>query len=309
MIEVNHISKSYGQVQALDGLSLSIEPEQCYGLLGPNGAGKSTALNILNTLIKPDSGHVSLFGFDLVSQNTQCKQITGMVPQDIALYGDLSAWDNLLFWASINGLNRKQAKERAEKLMKRVELWTERKRALKTFSGGMKRRINIIASLLHQPKLLLLDEPTVGIDPHNRATVYELVEELKKDGITIIYTSHYIEEMERLCDKLAIINLGKILEEGSVAEIKKKSKQQQKMKVSISNWSEQLRHVVPEGFEVVHSGQQVALYTALNEGSNGEIVQNLQLIESLNEHISNIEILKPNLESVFLELTGSTLSE
>ncbi len=194
MIEVKSVSKSYGNIVSLRDISFNIRRGEIFGLLGPNGAGKSTTVNILNTLLKPDSGEVYIDGLNLFNNPDTCKMMMGVVPQDIALYENLTAFDNLIFWGGLYKVPSVKLKKNAIDILGLVGLSSRKNDKIKSFSGGMKRRINIACSLLHNPRILILDEPTAGIDPQNRNHIFDLIENLNKEGITIIYTTHYMEE-------------------------------------------------------------------------------------------------------------------
>ncbi len=224
MIEVKSIHKNYGTVQAVKGISFSIKDGECYGLLGPNGAGKSTTINMLSTLFPPDAGEITINGLDIKKSAEEVKKILGVVPQEIALYANFTAWENLIFWGGLHSLSKTELHKKAEDLLKFVGLTDRKDEKVKGYSGGMKRRINLACALLHSPKILLLDEPTVGVDPQSRNMIFELIEQLNKEGMTIIYTTHYMEEAERLCDRIGIIDSGVIIAQGTLDELKQYSK-------------------------------------------------------------------------------------
>ena len=220
MIQVRAVSKSFGSIQALKDVTLKIEKGEIFGILGPNGAGKSTIVNVLNTLVKPDRGEVVIDGVNIKDDVDTIKLIIGVVPQEIALYEELSAWENMMFWGGLYDIPKSILRENVYKTLEIVDLVNRKDDRIKTFSGGMKRRINIACSLLHNPKILILDEPTVGVDPQNRNHIFEVIERLNKEGMTIIYTTHYMEEAERFCDKIAIIDVGSIIAQGTLEELK-----------------------------------------------------------------------------------------
>jgi ABC-2 type transport system ATP-binding protein len=211
MIEINGLVKRYGQRAAVDGVSFSVREGEIFGLLGPNGAGKTTTLSILSTLLEPDAGQVSIGSFDLAREAARIKPLIGYVPQELALFPTLSAWDNLAFFGRIYRLSGPVLKERINAVLDLVGLRDRAGDAVKTFSGGMQRRLNIAVGLIHQPRILFLDEPTVGVDPQSRIFIFEHVESLKAEGMTVLYTTHYMEEAERLCDRVAIMDRGQVL--------------------------------------------------------------------------------------------------
>src|SRR6185312_7146115 len=221
MIDVKNIQKSYGDIHAVKGISFFISTGECYGLLGPNGAGKSTTINMLSTLFPPDAGEILINGLDIKKSPEEVKKILGVVPQEIALYSNFTAWENMLFWGGLHSLKSNELQKKAEELLQLVGLLDRKNEKIKGYSGGMKRRINLACALLHSPKILLLDEPTVGVDPQSRNMIFELIESLNKQGMTIIYTTHYMEEAERLCDRIGIIDSGVIVAQGTLDELKK----------------------------------------------------------------------------------------
>jgi ABC-2 type transport system ATP-binding protein len=220
MITVRSISKSFGNIEAIKNVSFNINKGEIFGILGPNGAGKSTIVNILNTLIKPDTGDVIIDGINSKEDGETIKLIMGVVPQEIALYEELSAYENLMFWGGLYNIPKQELKANVNNKLEVVDLVNRKDDKIKTFSGGMKRRINIACSLLHNPKILILDEPTVGVDPQNRNHIFEVIERLNNEGMTIIYTTHYMQEAERFCDNIAIIDDGQIIAQGTLKELR-----------------------------------------------------------------------------------------
>jgi ABC-2 type transport system ATP-binding protein len=226
MISVSAVSKHFKNIKALDNVSFKIQKGEIFGILGPNGAGKSTLVNILNTLIRPDEGEVVIDGINIRDDGKVIKLIMGVVPQEIALYEELSAYENMMFWGGLYDIPKQELKNNVCKTLEIVDLTSRKDDRIKTFSGGMKRRINIACSLLHSPKILVMDEPTVGVDPQNRNHIFEVIERLNKEGMTIIYTTHYMEEAERLCDNISIIDEGRIIAQGTMKELRQISETQ-----------------------------------------------------------------------------------
>jgi ABC-2 type transport system ATP-binding protein len=220
MLRVENLSKRYGQRVAVNAISFSIEQGETVGLLGPNGAGKTTAIAMISGIARPDSGDVSLGGVSVTQNANALKRRVGLVPQDLALYEELSAWANLQLFGGLYGLGAAQLRPRAEAALTLVGLADRSKDRVNTFSGGMKRRLNIAAALLHDPDLILLDEPTVGVDPQSRNAIFDNLEELKRRGKTLLYTTHYMEEAERLCDRVLILDHGRILANDTVSHFK-----------------------------------------------------------------------------------------
>ena len=220
-VEVRELTKKYGRTTALQDLSFNIERGEIFGLFGPNGAGKSTFLSILATILRPTAGDIIVNGYSVREQPEKVKGEIGYVPQDIALYPMLSGRDNLDFWAGIYGLRGKLKKERIREAVGIVRLEDRIKDRVSRYSGGMKRRLNIAVSLMHHPRILLMDEPTVGVDIQSRGFILDALSALKKEGRTIIFTSHYVDELETICERIAIMDKGRILATGPTDELKR----------------------------------------------------------------------------------------
>jgi len=223
LIGINNVTKRFKKNVAVDNATLEIFKDEIFGLVGPNGAGKSTLVSMLTTLIKPDSGDIIIDGYSVLSEAATIRQMMGFVPQDIALYPTLSGYDNLKFWGSLYGLRGKKLNERIDEVLSIVAMKDRAHDKVEEYSGGMKRRINIAVALLHHPIILIMDEPTVGVDIISRYYIIDAIKNLKHKGRTIIYTSHDIEEMEMVCDRIAIMNEGKILKCDSVDNLKKEA--------------------------------------------------------------------------------------
>lgn len=307
MITVNDLRKSYGNTEALKGISFSIRQGEFYGLLGPNGAGKSTTIGIMSTLVAPDKGSVTIDGNDLAKNPMQCKQVIGVVPQEIALYNELTAVDNLVFWGSLYGVKKDTLMQRIEATLKLFGLYERRNDKIKAYSGGMKRRINIASALLHQPKVLFMDEPTVGIDPQSRNLIFEVVEKLHKDGMTIVYTTHYMEEAERFCDRIGIIDNGTIIAQGTLDELKQQGGEKESLVISGNGISEeQLTKLKAAGYTVALSEEKL---TFLSADLKTEMPKMIVACNDLGIDIAHIDIRRVNLETVFLSLTGKQLRD
>lgn len=222
MLKVESLTKQYGDFNAVDNVSFEAGAGKIFGLLGPNGAGKSTTINCISGLMPPTAGRISIADFDIVKDGKKAKSSLGVVPQELALYEDLPAIDNLIYWGKAYGLRGAELVSRVREVLGHIGLADRAKDLPKKFSGGMKRRLNFGCGIVHKPKVLLLDEPTVGVDPQSRQRLFEMVEAERDAGACVLYTTHYMEEAERLCDSLAIIDHGKIIAEGSVAELKAK---------------------------------------------------------------------------------------
>ncbi len=308
MIKVENITKSYADVVALTGVSFEIKQGEFYGLLGPNGAGKTTTISILSTILKPDSGSVIIDGFELSKNPEQCKRSIGVVTQEIALYNKLSAYENLLFWGSLYNVPDAGLKKRIEETLQLFGLADRQKDKIETYSGGMKRRINIASALLHRPKVLFMDEPTVGIDPQSRNLIFEVLEKLHTDGMTIIYTTHYMEEAERFCDRIGIIDKGTIIAQGTLAELKSTGGIKESIAVTFTNLNEDLQLKLKEALlGDFHFSKQILTYYSAQIRT--DLSKLILRCNELGAEISNIEIQKVNLETVFLALTGKQLRD
>jgi ABC-2 type transport system ATP-binding protein len=306
MIEVENITKSYGKTQAVRGISFSIKDGECFGLLGPNGAGKSTTINMLSMLFPPNAGQITIGGIDVAKANGEVKSMLGIVPQEIALYEKFTAWENILFWGSIYGIKGKTLNDKAEQLLKWVGLFDRKKDLVKDYSGGMKRRINIACALLHSPKVLLLDEPTVGVDPQSRNLIFELIQQLNKEGMTIIYTTHYMEEAEKLCDRIGIIDTGLIIAQGTLDELKKQSEVNDMIIVDCTQTPDE--KMLAEKLKTTVSVYENRL-SILSEDSKKDLTRIVTTCTDAGYEITRIDIQKANLESVFLKMTGKQLRD
>jgi len=308
MIEVSGIKKSYNDIEALRGISFEIGSGEVYGLLGPNGAGKTTTISILSTILKPDAGKVKINGIDLKSRPKACKQIIGVVPQEISLYDQLSAYDNLMFWGSLYNIKPQELKDKVASTLELLGLSARRNDKIKTYSGGMKRRINLASALLHSPEILFMDEPTVGIDPQSRNLIYDVIEKLHKDGLTIIYTTHYMEEAQRLCDRIGIIDKGEIIAQGTLDELRKISNTEETINIvlseSINGTEEKLGSILDKKHTV--TGNTVTVFT---DDSKSDLPNVIMKINKAGLEINQVEIQKVNLETIFLNLTGKQLRD
>lgn len=222
ILKIKDLEKSYGERKAVKGISFNVKAGEILGFLGPNGAGKSTSINIISTVVDCDRGSIFFLDREVRANKNYFKQNLGVVPQDIAVFNDLSAYENVKFFCSLYGFNGKELRKNVEESLNFVGLWDRKKDLPSQFSGGMKRRLNIACAIAHKPKLLIMDEPTVGIDPQSRNNILETVKKLNSNGTTIIYTSHYMEEVENICTNLIIMDEGTIIEEGTKEQLKNK---------------------------------------------------------------------------------------
>ena len=306
MIEVRGLQKSYGDLVAVDRVSFSAGTGTIFGLLGPNGAGKSTTISCLSGLLKPTAGSITVGGFDMTTDAVKAKASLGIVPQELAIYEDLSARDNLTFWGAAYGLKGDGLKTRVEHVLNRIGLTDRAGDLPKEYSGGMKRRLNFGCGLVHEPGVLLLDEPTVGVDPQSREHLFDLVREEKAKGTCVLYTTHYMEEAEKLCDDLAIIDHGRIIASGTLKELQAEFGGNDIIQLSGSFDPPSVEKAVANlNGEVLSLGTDV-LMMAMKDGARN-LPAVLQQISATGANIHDTRLAEPNLESLFLKLTGKEL--
>ena len=309
ILEIKKISKQFGTFKAVDNINLKVKHGEIYGLLGPNGAGKSTTINMICGLLTPTDGEILILNEKISKNSRDVKKKIGIVPQDIAIYEDLTALENVIFFGSIYGLKGNNLKEKAMKALEFVGLADRKKDFPSKFSGGMKRRLNIACALVHEPKLVIMDEPTVGIDPQSRNHILESIKKLNKNGTTIVYTSHYMEEVEAICTKIAIIDNGKVIAEGTKEELKENFSEFNKLILTLSN----VENIDVEELKNIKGINKIKLEKNILEISSDMNVDNLDkiLINLLNKKISikSIEKTSVDLETVFLNLTGKKLRD
>lgn len=303
IVNVQHLAKSYGKQKALSDITFSVRRGTCFGLLGPNGAGKSTTMKILTGIVETDKGTAEVFGMDAVKKRHAICREVGYVPQAITLYERLSARDNLIFFGEMYGMHGKPLKARISEVLQLVGLENKAKAAVRTFSGGMKRRINMAAAMLHEPELLILDEPTVGIDPQSRNHIFEMIRSLKSSGVTIIYSTHYMEEVEALCDELAIIDQGEVIAQGALSEL-------------LNRYSKKSVYAEVEGLETFPPMREAANIYPENGGwiiETDNVTKTMQQVlhtaSRENWTLNRLEMMHPTLENVFLSLTGTRLRD
>lgn len=310
MLELINLTKKYGDYTAVDNISLKVEDGEVFGLLGPNGAGKSTTVSMISTVKSPTSGEIKVDNISLSKNPTKAKKIIGIVPQDIALYEALSAKDNLEFFGSLYGLSSREIKKRADEVLDIIELKDKKNQAVGEFSGGMKRRVNIGIALMNNPKLLILDEPTVGIDPQSRNHILETVKRLNEEkGMTVIYTSHYMEEVEFLCKRVAIVDHGKLIALGTKEELKENLKACDTLTVSYSKANQKAVEAIKSipGIEKVTVDKNQISMLVLPQKTNAmDIIDN---VRSLGISLTSFKYEEVNLESIFLQVTGKSLRE
>jgi ABC-2 type transport system ATP-binding protein len=309
ILMANDLTKSFGETQAVKGISLQVARGEVFGLLGPNGAGKTTTISMLTGLLEPTSGSITVDGLDVKRHTNEVKAKMGLVPQELALYPTLPARQNLLFFGRIYGLKGKELHQRVDEVLEMIGLTERANDPIQDYSGGMKRRVNIGAGLLHKPEILFLDEPTVGVDPQSRNAIFESVEALNRAGMSVIYTTHYMEEAQRLCHRVAIVDTGEL--------------------IALDTPTALIRSLgggiivigLAEGYpdEIVSEVAQLPAVKAATRSDGQLKVETLRLQEALigvlditngqDIRITSLELLEPNLESVFLHLTGKKLRE
>jgi ABC-2 type transport system ATP-binding protein len=309
ILNVRNLSKSYGENHAVRGISFSIARGEIFGLLGPNGAGKSTTISMLAGITSPSGGQIDFDGTDLFKNRAAAKARIGLVPQELALYPTLSAWDNLIFWGQIYGLRGKQLQQRAGEVLEIIQLTERAHEAVNQYSGGMKRRVNLAIGLLHRPEILFLDEPTVGVDPQSRNAIFESVEALNRAGLTVVYTTHYMEEAERLCHRVAIVDNGQIIALDTPANLIR-SRELGLIRLSILDGLveavEQQVGRLPLVSQVTRHDHTLDIQ--VHDTQQG-LMDVLQITQGLKAQVTSLEIMESNLETVFLNLTGKNLRE
>lgn len=310
MLETINLSKTFKETKAVDGIDMYLDEGESVGLLGPNGAGKSTTISMIASLVKPTSGDVLLNGKSTIKNPSEIREVLGVVPQEIALYQELSAYENLKFFGKIYRTKKEDLEIRIQEVLDMVGLKDRQKELVKTFSGGMKRRVNIAAALLHRPKVLILDEPTVGIDPQSRNHILETVRKLNAEhGTTILYTSHYMEEVEQLCDRVYIMDHGKIVASGTQSELFSILSSEDTIQVHLSKSNDAF-------VESIKSNDNIRRVDLTGDGiriisKKGSHILS-DMVHAAEKHgiqITHYQQEVPSLEDVFLHLTGKTLRD
>ncbi|MFZ5814306.1 MAG: ATP-binding cassette domain-containing protein [Bacillota bacterium] len=310
MLEVRNLVKRFGQHEAVRGISFAVGRGESFGLLGPNGAGKSTTIAMICGLLSPSEGEIFVGGVDVRKEPLRAKRMMGVVPQEIALYPSLSARENLLFWGQMYGYFGADLARRVDEALEIVSLTDRQKERIETYSGGMKRRINIAASLLHRPELLIMDEPTVGIDPQSRNNILETVRRLNSEySMSLLYTSHYMEEVEYLCQRLGIIDHGKLIALGSLEEVRRLAGSGSTVRLKLVNPDSELAALVAAVPGVRQTRLEDGALVALVEQVGETLAPMLAAAAAAGRRVLGVEVEEPNLESVFLHLTGRALRD
>ena len=311
ILVVQNLVKNYGDFQAVKGISFDIQEGEIFSLLGPNGAGKTTTISMLSTLYEPTSGDATVAGHSVTREPMAVRNAIGVVPQDIALYEDLTARENLIFWGQMYGLGGKALDARVDEVLEQIGLTDKAKNRVKTYSGGMKRRVNIGVGLLHKPRLLFMDEPTVGIDPQSRRAILDTVKDLNKKGMTVLYTTHYMEEAQEISDRVGIIDHGDLIALGTQKELTQQVGETETLILHLGETDdpEALAHSlvgVKDILEATATDHEVSVIAHEAEDVLAAVVT------KANERgikIRSIDIREPNLEAVFLHLTGRALRD
>jgi len=308
-IEVDHLKKSFGDFQAVQDASFKADSGEVLSLLGPNGAGKSTTISMLSGLLAPTDGDACIMGHSVTKEPEFAKASLGVVPQDIALYPDLSARENLVFWGKMYGLRGAALKSRVDEVLEVIGLADRQKDHVGKFSGGMKRRVNIGAALLHKPEVIIMDEPTVGIDPQSRRHILDNVKELNQQGMTVLYTTHYMEEAAELSHHIAIMDKGKIITYGTHDELIKMVGEQTRIDVTLNIEAEKILSAWQKTEGVSKIDSTDGRITALVDDSNRVLPRLFDAAAKAGVRITSVDIQEPNLETVFLHLTGRALRD
>jgi len=308
-IEVKKLHKAFGDLKAVDGVSFEVQQGEIFSLLGPNGAGKTTTISMLSCLLRPDEGDALVMGHSIKDDQMGVKSVLGVVPQEIALYEDLSARENLTFWGKMYGLRGTALRTRVDEVLEIIGLIERSKDRVGKYSGGMKRRVNIGVALLHKPKVIYMDEPTVGIDPQSRRNILDSVVALKDQGMTVLYTTHYMEEAQELSDHIAIMDTGKLIAFGTNAELIKIVGQMDRITLTVNTEGRR----VAEAWKAVKGVKNVlsedGTLIVLADDSNQVLPRLFEAATAQSTRIMSVDIQEPNLEAVFLHLTGKELRD
>lgn len=310
MLEVREISKSFKKTVAVDHLSMYIEKGESVGLLGPNGAGKSTTISMISTLLPPDNGTIEYKNINILKNASTIRPVLGVVPQEIALYEELSAYENMRFFGKIYGLKGTALNSKVDEVLKLVGLTERQKEPVKNYSGGMKRRINLAVALLHDPEVLIMDEPTVGIDPQSRNHILDTIRKLNVEhNLTILYTSHYMDEVEKLCDRIYIMDDGKIVASGTNEELKSLLSNEETVEIEVKTKKVEFAEVLKKHPDVNQLYETTKGYRLI-VSKRDELLVDIFRQAALHEvTVTGIQVKEPTLEDVFLHLTGRKLRD
>ena len=309
MIQAEALTKSYGDLKAVDHVSFNVREGEIYGLLGPNGAGKTTTLSMVSGLMQPDEGRVIFDGIDLAADPLRVKQDLGVVPQEVALYEELTARENLHFWGGLYGLSGAKLKDAVNAVLEQVGLTGRADARVNTYSGGMKRRLNLSLGLVHRPRVVMMDEPTVGIDPQARANILGVVRDIARSGTTILYTTHHLEEAEEFCDRIAIMDHGKILAEGTLDELIRSLDEGDLITVRGSFDADSVEHGLRDLDSVQLISREDDRLVLSSSGDGAHAVSLLSRLLDGTLDIKGVSIQPPSLNGLFLKLTGRELRD
>jgi ABC-2 type transport system ATP-binding protein len=311
ILDVQNLVKKFGDFSAVSGISFSIDPGEIFGLLGPNGAGKTTTISMLSCLIPPTEGDAFIAGHSIVEDPLDVKRLIGIVPQEIALYDALSARENLVFWGHMYGLGGAALRRRVDQVLEQIGLVDKADQRVNTYSGGMKRRVNIGVGLLHQPSIIYMDEPTVGIDPQSRRNILEAVKELNRQGMTVLYTTHYMEEAQELSDRVGIIDHGELIALGTQKELTQMVGEHDVLRLHLAEDQPADPLAVglcslPEVVRCSATDHEVVLVVPEAETALAPVITRAN---ELGYRVRSVDMQEPNLEAVFLHLTGHALRD
>ena len=309
MIEVEQLRKVFGELVAVDGVSFTVQRGELFGLLGPNGAGKTTTISCISGLLTPTAGRIRVMEHDVVRDGLAARRALGVVPQDIALYEDLSAVENLQYWGGAQGMRDPVLRTRIGEVLELTGLQDRSREAVKKFSGGMRRRLNLACGIVHRPQVLLLDEPTVGVDPQSRVRLLEMVRAEARAGTCVLYTTHYMEEAESLCDRMAVVDHGKVIAQGTLAELRSLLGQRDLLRFTGRFEPEAVRRALQgqEGIEVVQAEPELLMLAAPEASRRLPAI--FAALASAEAEVRETTLTQPSLESLFIKLTGRELRE
>jgi len=309
MIEVEQLRKSFGDLTAVDGVSFTARKGEIFGLLGPNGAGKTTTIGCISGLLTPTAGHIRVMGHDAVFDGPAARECLGVAPQDVALYPDLSAIENLSFWGGAQRMRNPLLKKRIQEVLEITGLQDRAREPVKRFSGGMKRRLNLACAIVHAPQGLLLDEPTVGVDPQSRVRLLELVRSQAQSGACVLYTTHYMEEAESLCDRLAIMDHGRIIAAGTLAELRSMLAERDLLRLSGVFPQPAARAAIErvDGIEVLQADEALLILSVVEASRRLPAI--FAALAQASADVRGTTLTQPSLESLFIKLTGKELRE
>jgi len=309
VIEVDHLRKTYGELTAVDDISFTAQPGEIFGLLGPNGAGKTTTIGCISGLLAPTAGHVRILGHDVVREGTAARRVLGVVPQEVSLYEELSATENLNYWGGTQGMRNPLLRKRVAEALVLTGLADRAREQVKQFSGGMRRRLNFACGIVHQPKILLLDEPTVGVDPQSRVRLLDLVRSQAQAGACVLYTTHYMEEAETLCHRLAIVDHGKIIAAGTLAELRALLAEHDLLRLSGIFKPDAARSAIASLAAVeILQADETLLVLSLADASL-RLPEIFSTLAAAGAEVRGTNLTQPSLESLFIKLTGKELRE